>query len=65
MAAPAITYHVTCDEQHGWAAAYRAAGARLEFLGFHQVDAETLRTLRASPDARVDDDGMLRCTIPA
>ncbi|GAA3359931.1 hypothetical protein GCM10020366_37890 [Saccharopolyspora gregorii] len=65
LAPPALTYHVTCDDLHGWAAVYRDGEAGREFLGFQRFDEEALCLLRANPTATRGDDGMLRCAIPA
>ncbi|GAB2669619.1 hypothetical protein GCM10027271_32100 [Saccharopolyspora gloriosae] len=63
LAPPALTYQLTCDDTHGWAAVYRTSGAVLEFLGFQRLDEATLRVLRENPGTHRDEDGMLRCTI--
>lgn len=63
LAPPALTYQLTCDDTHGWAAVYRTSGATLEFMGFQRLDADTLRVLRTNPGTSRDEDGMLRCTI--
>lgn len=65
LAPPALTYHLTCDDTHGWAAVYRTSGTLLEFLGFQRLDRDALRALRTNPDTSRDEDGMLRCTITA
>lgn len=65
MIAPStLTYHLTCDEEHQWAAVYSTRENRTEFRGFARVDEEMLRSLHQNTTTHVGEDGLLRCSFP-
>lgn len=65
IAPSTVTYHLTCDEEHGWAAVYSTCDGEVQFRGFVRVDDAMLHALHRNPATRLGEDGLLRCTFPA